>query len=545
MRILTSENQIAVKKTIMKYNRILLFLLIFPGLSFAQTGKLYLIAGQSNAAGQGTSTLSTVCNTGTAFEFNGSTNSIQALHDPMGQTVNNLEAATTGSVGPAFAKKLNDLTGNSVYLVSAARKGASCCAKAELSTYGTWDDSGNLMIFGSAVSKVNSAIKKTGLPLSGIIWIQGERDANAIGTLTETEAEYKASLIKVISRFRTAFGPKVPFYIVLIGLQGVVTNGIPVATATDANYTVRRIQMEVAQSTPNVFIAYTSTDTFFDKGWMKPETTTVHYIQPAYNQIGDSVAQFVSKIKYDTIANIDTTTYVPNMNNPHVIVDNTDTGCTFDAPWTISTYTTGYYGSNYMHDGSATANPEKWAKWTPNLPQTGSYRVYMQYAGGAGRPTAAPVEIQSADKITQTTIDQTINSGKWNYLGTYNFNFGTSGYVKLSGSCVGSTIADAVLFEQILVNGNVTPKQNNANLKVQGTGSDKLSANFELTNKAQLSLDLFNCTGEKIRSLINNQSMQSGAYNVVIDKSTLTSGLYFLTLRSNGMITETVKFIMR
>ncbi len=529
----------------MKYNRILIFLLSLQSICFAQTGKLFLIAGQSNAVGQGASTLSIVCNKGSAYEYNWSTNSIQPLQDPMGQTFNNFEAAATGSIGPSFAKKLNDLTGKTIYLVSAARGGSSNSVKGELSPYGTWDDSGSLMIFGSAVSKVNSAIKKTGLALSGIIWMQGERDANAIKTLNETEAEYKASLEKVIARFRKEFGAKLPFYIVLSGLQGVVLNGVPVATSTDANYAVRRIQMEVANSTPNVFIVYTSTDIFFDKGWMKPETTTVHYTQPAYNQIGDSVAQFVTKITYDTIANIDTTTYVPNMSNPHVIVDNTDVGCTFDTPWATSTFTTGYYGSNYTQDGSTAANPEKWAKWMPDIQQTDIYKVYMQWAAGAGRPTAAPVEIQSADKITQLTIDQTINGGKWNYLGTFNFNSGTSGYVRLSASCSGSTIADAVLFEQMPVANNiVTPMKNNSNLKVEGANSGTLTANFELTKQTILSLDLFNCTGEKIKSLINNRSMQSGIYKIAMDKLYIKSGLYFLVLRSNGIALETVKFII-
>ena len=78
---------------------------------FAQTGKLFLIAGQSNAVGQGNSALSVVCTQGTAFEYNGLTNSLQHLQDPMGQTVSNLEPAATGSIGPAFAKTLNALIG--------------------------------------------------------------------------------------------------------------------------------------------------------------------------------------------------------------------------------------------------------------------------------------------------------------------------------------------------------------------------------------------------------------------------------------------------
>jgi hypothetical protein len=49
--------------------------------------------------------------------------------------------------------------------------------------------------------------------LSGIIWLQGERDANAILAGQMTKAEYETALLSVILRFRKAFGKKIPFYI--------------------------------------------------------------------------------------------------------------------------------------------------------------------------------------------------------------------------------------------------------------------------------------------------------------------------------------------
>jgi len=133
----------------MKFSTLSLFLTICLVTASAQTGKLFLVTGQSNAVGQGTAALSPVCVPGTAFEYNGLTNSLQQLQDSMGQTVSNLEPAGTGSIGPAFAKTLNALIGKPVYMVSAARGGASNGAKAELSPYGTWDDTGNLQIFNS------------------------------------------------------------------------------------------------------------------------------------------------------------------------------------------------------------------------------------------------------------------------------------------------------------------------------------------------------------------------------------------------------------
>jgi|GEM_PF-3912191 len=520
----------------------MLFLQLIP--LFSQNGKLFLVAGQSNAVGQGDASTSTVCAPGTAYEYNALTNSIQHLQDPIGQNSNNLQPAASGSIGPAFSNTLNTLINQPVYLVSAARGGSSNGVKAELSSFGTWDDSGTLMLFGSAVDKTKKAIQASGLALSGIIWVQGERDANAIRTGNETEAEYQAALEKVISRFRNEFGPRLPFYIVLTGLQGVVTNGTPVAIETAANYAVRRIQKAVAAKLANVFVAYSSTDTFFDKGWMKPETTTVHYTQAAYNQIGDSVARFVSTITYDTIANIEPIP-VPNSANPQIIIDNTDAACTYDAPWTQSTYNSGFYGTNYANDGSAGADPTKWAKWTPTIPTTANYNIFMRWTAGPNRPAAAPVEIKHANGTKSITVDQTINNNSWQFLGTYSLASGNTNYVKLSAAATGYTLADAVLFEQINV--NTILKQTdccNKNFRLVNQHSqNNLRAAFKMTEAAHIKLSVYNALGIEIYRVIDKKLAPQN-YEIPLVKSTMKKGLYVAVMQYNEQIVDSEKFIL-
>ncbi|MFZ4455063.1 MAG: sialate O-acetylesterase [Bacteroidales bacterium] len=524
----------------MKFHIGWIFFMVFVFAVNVQAAKLFLVAGQSNAVGQGTSTLSTVCTSGTAFEYNALTNSVQHLQDPMGQSFDNLEPALTGSIGLSFAQTLNSLINEPIYMVSAARGGSSNCVKAELSSYGTWDDTGTKILFGSAVNKVQNAMKTTGLPLSGIIWIQGERDANAIKTLTETEAEYRAALEKLIARFRGQFGSNLPFYIVLTGLQGVVTKGVPVATDTQSNYAVRTIQRDIAKKTPNVFVAFSSTDKFFDQSWMKPEAVTVHYIQTAYNQIGDSVARLVATIPYDA-SNYEPFS-TPNSANLKIIVDNMDAACTFDAPWPTSVYAPGYYGSNYTQDGSATANPDKWAKWAPNIPGSGTYRVYMQWTSGAGRPTVAPVEIQSADSVSHLTIDQSINGGKWNYLGAYNFSQGNTGYVKLLASAVGSTIADAVLFEQIKLDTSVKELIDAKDILSVKTinGGDLVRITIKLKAQCRASLTLYSSSGAKIKQFIENKDLSESEYSFSVNATKLSKGVYFakLNIGNSSIITK-------
>ena len=528
----------------MKISILSLFILMCSIAVSAQIGKLFLVAGQSNAVGQGTAALSPICLQGTAFEFNGLTNGLQHLQDPMGQTVSNLEPAATGSIGPAFAKTLNALIAKPIYLVSAARGGSSNGAKAELSPYGTWDDSGNLQVFNSAVNKAKNAIQATGLALSGIIWLQGERDANAIRTLNETEAEYQTALEKVISRFRAQFGPKLPFYIVLTGLQGAVSNGIPVATLTDANYAVRRIQMAVAKKTPNVFVAFTSTDTFFDKGWMKPETTTVHYIQTAYNQIGDSLARFVSTIPYDTITKINPIP-TPNSANPQIIVDNTDAGCTFDSPWAASTYAPGFYGSNYVTDNTTTADPTKWAKWTPVIPADAYYNIYMSWTAGANRPAAVPLEIKQGNGTYTSTIDQTINNNVWQYLGNYSLLKGSGNYVKISANSPGFTVADAVLFEQAPIKTGVDTQLADTKFQINSNGSNnKMVATFDLQDRVNVILQVYNSSGILANNILNGNTLEKGKQSYLLTNSAMKKGFYIAVLKLNGKQIACKKFLL-
>jgi hypothetical protein len=265
----------------MKNSIILLFVLfLFHDPLTAQKSQLFLLAGQSNAVGPGDSVKSLKCLPNTAFEFDATANDLIPLKDPVGKAWKLFQKAGTGSVAPAFAKRINELTGQPVYMVTAARGGASCHRKAEMGSYDTWDVSGNL--FAMAVEKTKMAEAKAGLRLSGIIWMQGERDANAILAGQMTGNEYQETLENLILRFRKEFGKKLPFYIVQTAYQ---QDKAP--TGCDA---VRNAQIAVAKKMKGVYIAYDETGEFAQRKWFKD---IVHYNQDALNDIGTKTAEFV------------------------------------------------------------------------------------------------------------------------------------------------------------------------------------------------------------------------------------------------------------
>lgn len=264
------------------------FLMLFSGNVMGQT--LFLVAGQSNAVGMADSAASVQCTPGTAFEYRYTANTLVHLKDPVGNADLRFESAMTGSAWPAFAKAYHDLTGKKVVIVPAARGGSSCTAKAELEENGTWSEQGRLLLFDSAMVKAKAAMKLCKQPISGIVWSQGERDANAVNAKQLTPEEYESGLIRLIARFRKELGAKVPFYIIQTGHFTGHSN-----VGFDA---IRKAQENVAGHVKHVFIVYAQTVDLPAKGMMQDE---IHYNQAALNEIGATAArQVVLKEKKKT-----------------------------------------------------------------------------------------------------------------------------------------------------------------------------------------------------------------------------------------------------
>jgi hypothetical protein len=129
-----------------------------------------------------------------------------------------------------------------------------------------------------------------------------------------------------------------------------------------------------------------------------------------------------------------------------LIIDNLNESCVFTGEWANSTSQTNHYASNYQHDMTQDPNPTKWATYTPNITEPGEYDVYEWHVSYSTYATAVPIIINHADGTYQTTINQRLNSGKWNYLGTFNFSEGTTGNLIINASASGITIADAIMF---------------------------------------------------------------------------------------------------
>ncbi len=86
--------------------------------------------------------------------------------------------------------------------------------------------------------------------------------------------------------------------------------------------------------------------------------------------------------------------------------------------------------------------------WRPDIPEAGDYAVYVSYKTIAGSTTDAVYSITHKGGTEERHVNQQMGGGTWIYLGTFPFDAGTDGCVRLSNrsSAGGYVTADAVRF---------------------------------------------------------------------------------------------------
>ncbi|NLN76063.1 MAG: hypothetical protein GX139_07105 [Armatimonadetes bacterium] len=118
-----------------------------------------------------------------------------------------------------------------------------------------------------------------------------------------------------------------------------------------------------------------------------------------------------------------------------IIVDNTSASFSAGSSWAAGTASADKYGSNYRYRSTAAVSDP--AKWAPTLTNR-NYSVYAWWPQGTNRSASAPYIINHNGGSTTVKVNQQVNGGKWNLLGTWAFSPGknvqlscwtTTGYV--------------------------------------------------------------------------------------------------------------------
>ena len=110
--------------------------------------------------------------------------------------------------------------------------------------------------------------------------------------------------------------------------------------------------------------------------------------------------------------------------------------------WTKSTYTSGYKGDDYRHDGDSRKG-DRSVQYSPEIPAAGEYTVSIWYTDGNNRATNTKVDVAGKHSTYTETVDQTQNGGQWVTLGTYALD-STATVTIRNDDTDGYVVADAV-----------------------------------------------------------------------------------------------------
>ena len=137
----------------------------------------------------------------------------------------------------------------------------------------------------------------------------------------------------------------------------------------------------------------------------------------------------------------------PTPPTPEVILDSEiSVGVELSGNWVESTGADGFLGDSYFHDGN-TGNGKSVATFTAQLPETGSYEVFLRWASDPNRATNTRMNISHQNGNTAFKINQQENGGQWVSFGTYEYSTFVPAIVTIDNiNADGYVIVDAVRF---------------------------------------------------------------------------------------------------
>jgi len=250
---------------------------------------LFTVAGQSNAVGFASGGPSV--SAGEFLEFD---HKNEVINDPIGDPIqmayseedsgSSADQSSSGSAWPSFANEYYSQRGVTGAIVGTANGGSGVTDGA--SGLITWNatSGGSYSLLDQAVHATNEAItalENAGHTVNyrGILWHQGERDAQNIDDGSITKSDYDTAFRNMIAEFRSQLGPGTPFWIFELGH--------PNSGDTSGFQDIRDVQNSVVGDQSNTYMVSTIQKDFPEEGKMSDD---LHYNQTGYNEMGTTGA---------------------------------------------------------------------------------------------------------------------------------------------------------------------------------------------------------------------------------------------------------------
>ncbi|MGQ9592240.1 MAG: N,N-dimethylformamidase beta subunit family domain-containing protein, partial [Planctomycetota bacterium] len=126
-----------------------------------------------------------------------------------------------------------------------------------------------------------------------------------------------------------------------------------------------------------------------------------------------------------------------------VVLDDGQPGTSSTGTW-LTSGGAGFYGERSVYSKVAGAT----YTFQVPLPEPGMYDVYVWWTQYSSRLTSVPIRIEHASGTATVQVNQQVNGGRWNKLGSW--VFGSSARIAIESLGGGSTCADAVRLVRVV-----------------------------------------------------------------------------------------------
>lgn len=228
-----------------------------------------------------------------------------------------------------------------------------------------------------------------------------------------------------------------------------------------------------------------------------------------------------------------------------IIMDSEDNeGVIITGDWTQSKFTTGFYGSNYLHDQNS--DSAKSVSYAPKLGTIGDFEIFTRFPAAENRSSQTKYEIvtkiDDIQVVETVYVDQTRNSNEWISLGTYRLSGVTFPKVIISNeNANGYVMADAVAF----VRQSTTGENEEESLGVENslkieksinvyTANEELIVQFSERYWGNANIVVYNLSGIPVKTYTSIDLSQEN-HRITLDMgANKYSGVYIIRVTIGG-----------
>jgi len=224
-------------------------------------------------------------------------------------------------------------------------------------------------------------------------------------------------------------------------------------------------------------------------------------------------------------------------------IDTDDAGYSETGSGWLTTQYPGYFGSQPARIVQ-TGSGDKRATFRFHIPAQAEYEIFAWWPTSPIWGTNTPFIVYSQGNIDTVRVDQTVNGGGWNLIGTFTLAAGLDSVV-VSNDAVGTSgtafiVADGLrvlTYDRSLAVGvqvgEAVPVSLELDQNYPNPFNPRTTIRYRLSEHGHVSVRIYDALGQLVEELVD-QAQGPGEFHTLWDAEAHSSGLYYCRLMQNG-----------